>query len=110
MDEETPWENWDWEEFRTILEIAPDALPCQLAVLCRKPCREVRYYLPWIVTLTEIRTGIYPQDGGHKRRGHCRQEGSTPKGGQEAEGHTTWPPCEIWLGGLRINHRPLPYI
>ena len=44
MSEETPWEDWDWEEFRTTLEIAPDALPCQLAVLCRKPCREVRLY------------------------------------------------------------------
>lgn len=46
MSEESPWEVWDWEEFRTILEIAPDALPCQLAVLCRKPCREVRLYRP----------------------------------------------------------------
>jgi hypothetical protein len=42
MSEETPWEDWDWEEFKTILEMAPDALPCQLAILCRKPCREVR--------------------------------------------------------------------
>ena len=42
MSEETAWEDWDWEEFRTILGMAPDALPCQLAVLCRKPCREVR--------------------------------------------------------------------
>ena len=42
MSEEITWEDWDWEEFKSILEIAPDALPCQLAVLCRKPCREVR--------------------------------------------------------------------
>ncbi|KAF9653517.1 hypothetical protein BDM02DRAFT_1563206 [Thelephora ganbajun] len=27
MSEETRWEDWDWEDFRTILEIAPDALP-----------------------------------------------------------------------------------
>lgn len=43
MSEEIPWEDWDWEEFKTILEIAPDSLPCRLAALCRKPCREVRF-------------------------------------------------------------------
>lgn len=53
MSEETPWEDWDWEEFRTILEIAPDTPPCQLAVLCRKPCREVRLHTSWRAVLTK---------------------------------------------------------
>ena len=53
MAEETPWEDWDWREFRTILEIAPDALPCHLAVLCRKPCREVRSYTSRRAVLTK---------------------------------------------------------
>lgn len=56
MSEEIPWEEWDWEEFKTILEIAPDTLPCQLAVLCRKPCREVRLYHAQRVVLTKTRS------------------------------------------------------
>jgi hypothetical protein len=55
MSELVPWENWDWEEFRTILEMAPDVLPCQLAVLCRKPCREVRPGYLSCVIFTETR-------------------------------------------------------
>lgn len=34
---------WDESELRAlegILNITPDLLPCDLAVLCRKPCRE----------------------------------------------------------------------
>ncbi|OAX40547.1 SET domain-containing protein [Rhizopogon vinicolor AM-OR11-026] len=36
------WENEsDTETLKTILSISPDLLPCQLADLCFKPCREV---------------------------------------------------------------------
>ncbi|KAG1731608.1 SET domain-containing protein [Suillus paluster] len=36
------WENEsDKETLKTILSISPDLFPCQLAVLCFKPCREV---------------------------------------------------------------------
>lgn len=62
MSEEIAWEDWDWEEFRTILEISPDALPCRLAVLCRKPCREVRLDRLYYVLLLLKRTDVYAQD------------------------------------------------
>ena len=40
-------ENIDWKNsideitLATVLDITPDLLPCDLAILCHKPCREV---------------------------------------------------------------------
>ncbi|KAH7921255.1 SET domain-containing protein [Leucogyrophana mollusca] len=34
------WDDTGMETLSTILKIAPDVFPCQLAVLCLKPCRE----------------------------------------------------------------------
>ncbi|KAL4080186.1 hypothetical protein V8B97DRAFT_709563 [Scleroderma yunnanense] len=38
------WSNDEIESFRVIFEIAPDLSPCDLAVLCLKPCCEVLCY------------------------------------------------------------------
>ncbi|KAF8970309.1 hypothetical protein BDZ97DRAFT_1652502, partial [Flammula alnicola] len=38
----TFWTADDMETLFAALDIAPDALPCDLAIICRKPCREVR--------------------------------------------------------------------
>jgi hypothetical protein len=35
------WDDADLTTLKTILNITPDLYPCELAVLCRKPCREV---------------------------------------------------------------------
>ncbi|EGO29325.1 hypothetical protein SERLADRAFT_412873 [Serpula lacrymans var. lacrymans S7.9] len=35
------WTETDLETFKVIFEVTPDTMPCDLAVLCRKPCREV---------------------------------------------------------------------
>lgn len=32
----------DIETLVSLLKILPDLLPCELAILCRKPCREVK--------------------------------------------------------------------
>jgi hypothetical protein len=32
----------DLETLKTILDVLPDLYPCELAIICRKPCREVR--------------------------------------------------------------------
>ena len=31
------------DTLETILGIAPDLLPCQLAIICLKPCKQVSY-------------------------------------------------------------------
>ncbi|KAG2003684.1 hypothetical protein CC2G_004271 [Coprinopsis cinerea AmutBmut pab1-1] len=36
-----PWTDNDVEMLEVVLEQSPDALPCDLAVICRKPCYEV---------------------------------------------------------------------
>jgi len=35
------WSKLDEETLETVLAITPDLKPCELAVICQKPCREV---------------------------------------------------------------------
>jgi histone-lysine N-methyltransferase EZH2 len=86
----------DLTTLRTILDISPDLSPCDLAVVCRKPCREVCSQAEFIYVFTWpqksymqiylLRTTIYKDDvisdvqlQGRKksrasRRGHKRKK------------------------------------
>ncbi|KAJ3821298.1 hypothetical protein F5880DRAFT_1486342 [Lentinula raphanica] len=39
---ETEWTQDDLDTFKIFIDHSPDALPCDLAVICKKPCFEVR--------------------------------------------------------------------
>ncbi len=41
------WTPTDIETLHVTLDYAPDTLPCDLAVIVRKPCCEVRHPAPW---------------------------------------------------------------
>ncbi|KIM78185.1 hypothetical protein PILCRDRAFT_824654 [Piloderma croceum F 1598] len=40
-DDTMQWSETEIETFRTILNLTPDLIPCDLSTICRKPCREV---------------------------------------------------------------------
>ncbi|KAI9444047.1 hypothetical protein H4582DRAFT_2190030 [Lactarius indigo] len=43
LDNSIEWVESDIDDLQCILEVIPDTLPCGLAILVRKPCREVLY-------------------------------------------------------------------
>jgi hypothetical protein len=69
QEDDVEWVEPDIDELRCILEIIPDTLPCGLAKLARKPCREVLYATPSVsFMLTERQTGVRPATATHPRR------------------------------------------
>ena len=62
------WAEPDIDELQCILEIIPDTVPCGLAKLVRKPCREVLRSTPSVsYLLTEHKTGVYSETATHSR-------------------------------------------
>ena len=63
------WLEPDIDELECILEIIPDTLPCGLAKLVRKPCREVLRVTPSVFPmLTECQKGVHAATATHTRR------------------------------------------
>jgi hypothetical protein len=63
------WVEPDIDELRCILEIIPDTLPCGLAKLVRKPCREVLCATPSASSIfAERQTGVHSTTDTHSRR------------------------------------------
>lgn len=45
-DQETHWDEVDIEMLHSTLKFSPDSFPCDLSIICRKPCQEVSAHLP----------------------------------------------------------------
>jgi hypothetical protein len=43
----TFWDDTEIDDFKFILEGAAELSSCDLAVVCNKPCREVRTFVSW---------------------------------------------------------------
>ena len=60
QEDSVEWVEPDIDELQCILEIIPDTLPCGLAKLVRKPCREVLCATTTVFSmLTERQKGVY---------------------------------------------------
>lgn len=46
MQETSHWNEKNLSIFKSVLTLDPDALPCDLAIVCRKRCIEVRISFP----------------------------------------------------------------
>lgn len=61
----TFWTENDMELCNTVLSFSPDVSPCDLAVICRKPCHEVFRQRRRVFPDSEI---LHPSDKSNKRR------------------------------------------